>query len=422
MDSMLPIKSKATRILDLPPSCMLFSPAYPDFFVVGTYNLQKDDASSGHPDEGQHAEGLKKPQSRHGSLVVFRLEGGEMFVNVCLMGSMLLTLISMKLQTTLQPSALLDIRFHPDTVGHQDILAAVSSTGTLAIFRFDPARDAQEPLQHVATSRCADLDDGTLFLQCAWHPSLTNAIAVTTSSGLARLLYLDCDWKIKGQTDLDIPNSLEAWSIAFSPTAGQGRQAVTAYCGGDDSMLRYTSYALGDEGRPQGYEALFPPVTIKGQHDAGVTAILPLPIFTEDGGRVVVTGSYDDSMRVFSIHDLDASYGMKRAHLLMETNVGGGVWRLNLVDIKPSRTIRVLASCMHAGARLLEITSDCSSWGCRVLARFEEHESMNYASHFVPLPGSKDGLRCVSTSFYDKLLCLWEYHGGIISEDAPPLP
>lgn len=420
MDSTLPIKPKATLILDLPPSCLLFSPTHPDFFVVGTYNLQKDDTSAGPSDEDPKAEDAKKPQSRNGSLVVFRLEGDKMFVNVCPVGSLLLILTSIKLQTTPHPSALLDLRFHPDIARHQDILAVVSSTGTLAIFRFDPERDAASPLQHVATSRCTDLDDDTLFLQCAWHPTLANAIAVTTSSGLARLLHLDRDWKIEGHIDLDVPNSLEAWSIAFSSPLDQGQQTVSAYCGGDDSMLRYASYSVGDGGLVQDSEALFPPVTIKGQHDAGVTAILPLPLFTDDGGRVVVTGSYDDHMRVFSIHDLDASYGMKKVRRLAEKNVGGGVWRLNLVDIKSPRTVRVLASCMHAGARLLEISSDGSGWACTVLGRFEEHKSMNYASDFVPLPGSESGLRCVSTSFYDKLLCLWDYEGSHVPEAALP--
>jgi diphthamide biosynthesis protein 7 len=41
-----------------------------------------------------------------------------------------------------------------------------------------------------------------------------------------------------------------------------------------------------------------------------------------------------------------------------------------------------------------------------VLSRFEEHKSMNYGSDFQP--GVEDKLQVVSTSFYDKLLCVWE--------------
>lgn len=294
------------------------------------------------------------------------------------------------------------------------MLAAVSSTGTLAVFRLDPAQSASAPLQHFATSRCQDLEEDVLFLQCSWHPSLDGAIAVTTSTGLARLLHLDSEWKIKASTDLGIPNSLEAWSIAFSPpttaAADQDGQTVSVYCGGDDSSLRYTTLCSSSTGR---LEMPYAPVTLKGHHDAGVTAILPLPLQAADGGRLVVTGSYDDHLRVLAVHDLDASHGVKQVRLVGDENLGGGVWRLSLVDMGSVGDgwprVRILASCMHAGARLVDMVSrDGLRWACHVVARFEEHRSMNYASDCVTAGGGED-LRCVSTSFYDKLLCLWDY-------------
>lgn len=321
------------------------------------------------------------------------------------------------MQTVPQPSALLDLRFHPGPDKSQDILAVVSSTGTLAVFKLDPTQNAAAPLQHLATSRCEDLAEDVLLLQCNWHPVLGSVIAVTASNGLARLLHLDDEWRIKETTDLDIPNSLEAWSIALSPPAagsdGDG-QAVSVYSGGDDSLLRYTTLLSGNKGDP---EVPFAPMTAMGQHDAGVTAILPLALQAADGGRVVVTGSYDDHLRVFIIHDLHESHGIKRLRLAADKNLDGGVWRLNLVDIRsrgdgPSR-VRILASCMHAGARLVEITTeDGSQWDCRILARFEAHKSMNYASDFMAATEG-EGLRCVSTSFYDRLLCLWEYEADV---------
>ncbi|PNY25437.1 Protein MSN5 [Tolypocladium capitatum] len=400
MDAQAPVPPTRSLTLDLPPSCMQFCPLHPAYFVVGTYNLQKDDNAGDqvrHGDsEDDNGATAKKPQSRDGSLVVFRVDGDELT----------------RVQTASQPSALLDLRFHPGPDERQGILAAVSSTGALAIFKLDPTHNAAAPLQHLATSRCEDLAEDILLLQCNWHPVLGNAIAVTASNGLARLLHLDDEWMIRETTDLDIPNSLEAWSIALSPPAagldGDG-QAISVYSGGDDSLLRYTTLLCGNTGAP---EMPFAPMTVKGQHDAGVTAILPLPLHAADGGRVVVTGSYDDHLRVFAIHDLHESRGIKRLRLATDKNLGGGVWRLNLVDILslgdgPSR-VRILASCMHAGARLVEIsTEDGSQWECRILARFEEHKSMNYASDFVVARGGK-GLRCVSTSFYDRLLCLWE--------------
>lgn len=37
------IKSLKSEVLDLPPSCLEFSTKYPDYFVVGTYYLEKEE-------------------------------------------------------------------------------------------------------------------------------------------------------------------------------------------------------------------------------------------------------------------------------------------------------------------------------------------------------------------------------------------
>ena len=71
----------------------------------------------------------------------------------------------------------------------------------------------------------------------------------------------------------------------------------------------------------------------------------------------------------------------------------------------------ILASCMHAGAKILEVWRDeCGEWFIDVVAKFDEHESMNYASTGRPRYGAgvMEGFTIVSTSFYDKKLCVWE--------------
>lgn len=76
----------------------------------------------------------------------------------------------------------------------------------------------------------------------------------------------------------------------------------------------------------------------------------------------------------------------------------------------------LLASCMHAGSRIVKLIREegGDDWKFEVLARFEEHRSMNYGSDVQP-GGAEEGARrkkrIVSTSFYDKLLCLWEFEG-----------
>ncbi|KAF5004528.1 hypothetical protein FDECE_8983 [Fusarium decemcellulare] len=399
MDDSNLVSSKVSLTLDLPPSCIQFCPAYPEYFVVGTYNLQRDEKQEGQDgDEDESSAATKTPQCRNGTLLVFRVDGTEL----------------QQVQTVSQPSAILDLRFHLFE-GSRNLLAVVSSTGSLAIFKLDPTRNAASPLEHIVTSRCDDMGEDVLFLQCNWHPEIPNVIGVTSSTGSARLLRFDENFRINDQTtDLNIANSLEAWCIAFSPgtpDSNQDRAQVTAYCGGDDSMLRYTSciWNLNPEAP---CEEPYSPITIKGTHTAGVTAILPLPL-RRDNGRLVVTGSYDDHIRVFIIHDPHETFGMKRVELVLEENLGGGVWRLDLVDIHEgpgSTKLRILASCMHAGSKLVELDiKDERDWTCNILARFEEHKSMNYGSDFVRDERMGERLRCVSTSFYDKLLCLWEY-------------
>lgn len=68
----------------------------------------------------------------------------------------------------------------------------------------------------------------------------------------------------------------------------------------------------------------------------------------------------------------------------------------------------LLASCMHAGTRIVRLTQGRdNSWNFEVLAKFEEHQSMNYGTDVQPTEGELTQ-SIISTSFYDKLLCLWK--------------
>lgn len=235
--------------------------------------------------------------------------------------------------------------------------------------------------------------------------------------------------------EANITHIAEAWMVAIAPqisgpdgSSSKLDQSFTLYSGGDDSMLNYTTCSLKnpnssahdspsvDEAEPQ----QFKPSTRPVGHTAGVTAILPLDQLVSDGARVVVTGSYDDHLRIFAI-DVNSA----RPRLLSEHNLGGGVWRLKLVWGKKLAfgdrlwRWRILASCMHAGARLVEIeVGPHGLTRLTVLARFEEHKSMNYGNDFRLDPKWDEDLLCVSTSFYDKLLCLWEFPPRLSDGDS----
>ena len=61
---------------------------------------------------------------------------------------------------------------------------------------------------------------------------------------------------------------------------------------------------------------------------------------------------------------------------------------------------------MHAGTRIVKMIREGDDWSFHVLAKFEEHQSMNYGSDVQP--GNHSSRKTiVSTSFYDKRMCLW---------------
>ncbi len=71
------IYSTHSLILDLPPSCVEFCPAFPSFFVVGTYNLERNEETTAievteRGDESQ-PNVQTKTQSRNGSIIAFQV-------------------------------------------------------------------------------------------------------------------------------------------------------------------------------------------------------------------------------------------------------------------------------------------------------------------------------------------------------------
>jgi diphthamide biosynthesis protein 7 len=75
MTSINPIQS---LILDLPPSCIEFCPVARDYFVVGTYFLEKKEQDAAEDEEEKSEDVDKTPQTRTGSLILFKVEGDEM--------------------------------------------------------------------------------------------------------------------------------------------------------------------------------------------------------------------------------------------------------------------------------------------------------------------------------------------------------
>jgi diphthamide biosynthesis protein 7 len=248
----------------------------------------------------------------------------------------------------------------------------------------------------------------------SWHPDGT-AIGMTHTSGeLCIASYTEESLKADPRGVQVWQHSLEAWTLAYLP-GGSG-----VLSGADDSTLQFTELPRNpvkalDDGvpEPEYFSTRRAQWVDERIHGAGVTAILP--VHCNDEGILVVTGSYDDCIRL--VHATTTG----RRKTLAELNLGGGVWRVKVLDTKTAsqddsnriasfpEEFLLLVSCMHAGARIVRLFRDEEVWQFEVLAKFEEHKSMNYGSDSQPDVNERGQRTVVSTSFYDRLLCLWRY-------------
>lgn len=269
-------------------------------------------------------------------------------------------------------------------------------------------------------------------------------MAITTSTGKVILARVQSDYKKINRLRTILEHEAEVWCVAFSPVSqrapGSGAPLSTVFSGGDDFKLLLDTYATCPDTRESADpdselaassgsdsdsdQTFTPPRDKKGiRHDAGVTAILPLRLATSDGCDVVITGSYSDHLSAWGILPPHKAEGPTVARrLLKRRDLGGGVWRLKVIEELSGYpgdpwSVTLLVSCMHAGARVVRLAGDLAAVSSiEVLWRFEEHESMNYGSDYAWVDrreffGEGEGRKivCVSTSFYDKRLCLWTF-------------
>lgn len=222
---------------------------------------------------------------------------------------------------------------------------------------------------------------------------------------------------------------IEVWFLAFHRKIQGDNKQLTLYSGDDLSQLRGMSLddmpsdENGEEEREDPVMRSWQFNDRGKQHTAGVTSILPL--CNDENGAILLTGSYDQFVRIY--------HHGSRGSVLASMDIGGGVWRLKLIEAmsaentmtiqndgrKIIRSYTILASCMHGGARIIRVTNymhpdqNSSLWDIGVLLEFTEHTSMNYASDFWPgkereaKTENRSSLLCVTSSFYDKRVCVW---------------
>ncbi|TLD32811.1 hypothetical protein PspLS_01257 [Pyricularia sp. CBS 133598] len=450
------IKSLTSVRLPMEPACLELCPAHPEYLVIGSWHLIKDDHHAGtqarEQDEGDgpagdHQGAATSERQRHMGRVDLYLIQGEQVDLV---------------QTDEHPdSAIWDVQFQRHD-GRADIFAAGSSAGTVSIYKVSapsPADNNKASLRKLSVvGPIGGEDDGEVMItKCYWHPTILDLLAVSTLAGEVHLIRLD------GKDDLFKPLSVTrvsalehtepAWTVALSPQVatreGTDDRVFTVYSGGDDMAFRYASVAMRGPASPAEEaaapttfdDALFAPAK-KSWHMAGVVSILPLPItLPSDGSQIVVTGSYDDHVRVCAVRPLHETYGMATARVLAELHLGGGAWRLRVMEMiaDPSGTswrLRILAPCMSVGSRVVEIcgADDSQEWTIKILGSWCEEAAgasmLNYGSDVQPRRAGagnvEEKFTCVSSNFYGKMLYLWRFECmplqlGELHESIPDL-
>lgn len=296
--------------------------------------------------------------------------------------------------------AIYDLHFCPTD---QDYFAVSSSTGRISLFKITTNENTSPNLEHVNTWKV--FDDSVLITYFAWCPSKSTdgslSLAVTASSGVVQILNITgaIYGKIHG-SDLHLrkeepPIALHSLKIPYS-----GEEPQYAYCcfwalhpykssetfhgifsGGDDSKLR-TCILGNPHNRDDHFDSNLQ--TSFSGHDAAVISILPIP--SGDGAWVLLTGSYDNKVRVnlmgWSSGPVSTSELAKETplHVLAELDVGGGAYRLEFLQDYPRQTepegksdltFQVLASCMEVGAKVLEVQKKDDTWSVKVIASID---------------------------------------------------
>lgn len=224
------------------------------------------------------------------------------------------------------PFAVLDLHF---TEFKKGVFAIATSKGAVCLCTMNV--HGTGPIEYLNSYQI--FSDSTLTLSFAWNsvPSHSDAIAASSSDG--EIAILDTKYqppmtytKIEG-------HSLEAWTVAWTSKGAEYDLHPELYSGGDECVLcrhklsvRPISGSLYDDNIPSHIYDFQAPIRDLKIHMAGVTAVLPLqPVF--HGEQVLLTGSYDEYVRV-----LLPVEGRSRPKVLAEERLGGGVWRLKILD------------------------------------------------------------------------------------------
>lgn len=231
------------------------------------------------------------------------------------------------LDTVYYPHGILDLQFTPVKTG---VFAIATSKGAVCVYTVGTG--ATGPLEQINSFQV--FSNSLLTLSLAWNHALSHSDAIAASSSDGEIAIFDIKYEPPMTCTKTQAHCFEAWTVAWKYEGAGDGLILELYSGGDDSVLSKhdlsvcrVSGSLDDGNIPSHGYYFMGSIDDTNIHRAGVTAILPLPSVFHTA-TVLLTGSYDEYVRVL----LPTKGGNGLPEILAELKIGGGVWRLKMLD------------------------------------------------------------------------------------------
>lgn len=315
-------------------------PNYQQFLLCGTYHLEENNSKE-----------LQVPARRKGHIYLFEYNAKRNdFAKV-------------DLQET---AAILDQKWTKLNATADPIIGAASALGEVILYSLRDSR------LHFLSSVVLDPEQENL-LACAidWNAEQEPDRKLVVSDSKGHMSLLQLRESSLSMVSTWMAHSFEAWTCAFDK-----HNSNIVYTGGDDMCLNVFDTRLAVR-----------KVLTNKVHRAGVTTMLSFG----DVDHNLVTGSYDDILRLFDTRNFKAA--------MTEVNLGGGIWRIKQ---NPFDKNLLLCACMYHNFSIVQM--DASWQNMDVVGEYFEHKSICYGADWCHQKLDDDEVIMATCSFYDRKL------------------